>query len=103
MKINKPPVAIVTPRTQVVTLPTKKAIIDGSSSTDDEDVSQLTYKWEIRKNPIKYELPPQHYTDPTLTLDNLVAGNYTIRLTVSDANGKRKYRYTMTMENLLNQ
>ena len=92
LKVNQPPQAIVTPPTQVVTLPTKKAIIDGSSSTDDEDVSQLTYKWEIRKNPIKYEIPTQHSTDPTLTLDNLVAGNYTIRLTVTDANG-RKMKY----------
>ena len=89
LKVNQPPQAIVNPPTQVVTLPTKKAIIDGSSSTDDEDVSQLTYKWEIRKNPIKYEIPTQHSTDPTLTLDNLVAGNYTIRLTVTDANGKK--------------
>ena len=94
MKVNQPPKAIVTPTTQIVTLPTKKAIVDGSSSTDDEDVSQLTYKWEIRKNPIKYEIPTQHSTDPTLTLDNLVAGNYTIRLTVTDANGKHiKYYY----------
>ena len=98
MKVNQPPQAIVNPPTQVVTLPTKKAIIDGSSSTDDEDISQLTYKWEIRKNPIKYEIPTQHSTDPTLTLDNLVAGNYTIRLTVTDANGRKmKYRYLIRM------
>ena len=93
LKVNQPPQAIVNPPTQVVTLPTKKAIIDGSSSTDDEDVSQLTYKWEIRKNPIKYEIPTQHSTDPTLTLDNLVAGNYTIRLTVTDAKG-RKFKHS---------
>ena len=98
LKVNQPPQAIVNPPTQVVTLPTKKAIIDGSSSTDDEDISQLTYKWEIRKNPIKYEIPTQHSTDPTLTLDNLVAGNYTIRLTVTDANGRKmKYRYLIRM------
>ena len=89
MKLDQPPQAIVTPTRQVVALPTKRAIIDGSSSTDDEDVSQLTYKWVIRKNPIKYEIPTQHSTDPTLTLDNLVAGNYTIRLTVTDANGRK--------------
>ena len=89
MKVNQLPQAIVTPSKQVVVLPTNKAIIDGSSSTDHEDVSQLTYKWEIRKNPINYEIPTQHSTDPILTLDNLVVGNYTIRLCVTDANGRK--------------
>lgn len=49
LKINQKPTAVVTPVSQIITLPTRKAIIDGSSSTDDEDVSKLTYKWEIRK------------------------------------------------------
>ena len=84
-----PPQAIVTPARQVVVLPTKRAIVDGSSSTDDENVSQLTYKWEIRKNPIKYEIPTRHSSDPFLALDNLVAGNYIIRLTVTDAKGRK--------------
>ena len=86
-KINQLPHAIVVPPTQAITLPTKTAIIDGSSSTDDEDVSQLSYKWELRQGPLAYEKPIES-TEATLTLNDLVAGNYTIRLTVTDAHGK---------------
>ena len=86
LKVNKSPIAVVTPVTQTITLPTNKAIIDGSSSTDDENVSELKYKWEIRKNPVAYEKETPS-TDSTLTLEDLVAGNYTIRLTVEDAKG----------------
>ena len=86
-KINQRPHAIVVPPTQTITLPTKTAIIDGSSSTDDEDVSKLSYKWELRQGPLAYETPIKS-TEATLTLDDLVAGNYTIRLTVTDANCK---------------
>ena len=51
-------------------------------------MSKLTYKWEIRKNPLDYpEENQQLSTDSTLTLEGLVAGNYTIRLTVSDSDG----------------
>ena len=93
LKVNQPPKAVVTPVSQIITLPTRKAIIDGSSSTDDEDVSKLTYKWEIRKNPLAYEHEQLQSTDSTLTLDSLVAGNYTIRLTVQDSNGMKILLY----------
>ena len=90
LKINQKPNAVVTPVSQIITLPTRKAIIDGSSSTDDGDVSKLTYKWEIRKTPLDYPSENQELsTDSTLTLEGLVAGNYTIRLTVSDSDGMK--------------
>ena len=84
-KINQPPTAIVNPASQTVTLPTKRAIIDGSKSTD-EDTDTLTFKWGLKTGPLAYEKPIES-TQSTLTLEGLVAGNYTIRLTVTDAQG----------------
>lgn len=83
VRINKPPLAVVKPPTQLVNLPTKKAIIDGSFSTDDSN--DLTYKWELVSAPMSY---PRELPDgPTLALDNLVEGNYTVKLTVTDKDG----------------
>lgn len=83
-RINAPPKASIIPATQTVNLPTNKAIVDGSGSTDDS-TQPLTYAWEIISGPVGYQ--PTLLPSPTLTLENLIAGNYTIRLTVSDEDG----------------
>ena len=73
------------PPTQTVLLPTTKAVIDASGSTDDTDVKDLTYKWEITTSPVGFqqELPDLQL----ITLENLLAGNYTITVTVTDPDG----------------
>ena len=67
-RVNSPPKAIVQPVFQTVNLPTTKAIIDGSGSSD--DTADLKFKWEILNGPVNYqhELP----SEPTLTLADLV-------------------------------
>ena len=83
-RINTPPKAIIVPTTQTVNLPTNKAIVDGSGSTDDSGKIKAYY-WEILSGPVGYQ--PELEQLPTLTLSNLTSGNYTIKLTVTDADG----------------
>eukprot|EP00090_Calanus_glacialis_P008081 TRINITY_DN16425_c0_g1_i1.p1 TRINITY_DN16425_c0_g1~~TRINITY_DN16425_c0_g1_i1.p1 ORF type:complete len:942 (-),score=151.95 TRINITY_DN16425_c0_g1_i1:315-3140(-) len=83
-RINTPPKAIIVPTTQTVNLPTNKAIVDGSGSTDDSGPIK-TYYWEILSGPVGYQ--PELEQLPTMTLSNLTSGNYTIKLTVTDEDG----------------
>ena len=80
--------AHATPTLQEIQWPNQKtAIIYGSSSKGDENVHQPTYKWEIIDRPEAYELEtPQAYKK--FTLKKLIPGNYHIRLTIIDSNGK---------------
>lgn len=80
-RMNKPPIAIISPASQVVKLPNTGAVLDGSSSTDDDRV--VSYHWELQQGPIGYQ--PNLVDTPTLQLDNLIAGNYTFKLTVGDS------------------
>ncbi|XP_057326947.1 dyslexia-associated protein KIAA0319-like protein [Microplitis mediator] len=80
-RINKPPIAIISPSSQIVKLPNTGAVLDGSSSTDDDNV--ISYHWELQQGPIGYQ--PNLVDTPTLQLDNLIAGNYTFKLTVQDS------------------
>ncbi|XP_018432099.1 PREDICTED: dyslexia-associated protein KIAA0319-like protein homolog [Nanorana parkeri] len=84
-RVNQPPVAIVSPRYQEISLPTTSTVIDGSQSTDDEKI--VSYHWEELKGPLREE----KITGDTeiLKLTNLVPGNYTFRLTVEDSDGAR--------------
>ena len=81
--MNSAPVAVLVPLSQTLTLPTKEAIIDGSSSTDDRPLTN--YRWELLISPIGYQA--QLEQRPTITLTNLTAGNYTVRMTVTDKDG----------------
>jgi hypothetical protein len=83
-RINTPPKAVIAPPTQTVNLPTNKAIVDGSGSTDDSGKLAL-YTWVLDGGPVGYQ--PDLPSLPTLSLNNLTAGNYTIRLTVTDEDG----------------
>ncbi|KAL0116040.1 hypothetical protein PUN28_011119 [Cardiocondyla obscurior] len=81
-RINQAPIAIITPASQIVKLPNTGAVLDGSNSKDDDSV--ISYHWELQQGPIGYQ--PNILDTPTLQLDNLIAGNYTFKLTVEDSN-----------------
>lgn len=82
-RVNKPPVAVVSPDFQQISLPTSSTVIDGSQSTDDDKV--VAWHWEEVKGPLREEKVSAD--TPVLTLTNLVPGNYTFSLTVTDSDG----------------
>ncbi|XP_015600421.1 dyslexia-associated protein KIAA0319-like protein [Cephus cinctus] len=86
-RINQAPIAIISPASQIVKLPNTGAVLDGSSSKDDDQV--ISYHWELEQGPIGYQ--PNLVATPTLQLDNLIAGNYTFKLTVEDSDHVTNY------------
>ncbi|NWR23411.1 K319L protein, partial [Emberiza fucata] len=82
-RVNQPPVAIVSPPVQEISLPTISTLIDGSKSTDDDKI--ISYHWEELKGPLREEKVSSD--TPILRLTNLVPGNYTFSLTVVDSDG----------------
>ncbi|XP_054007146.1 dyslexia-associated protein KIAA0319 isoform X1 [Hylaeus anthracinus] len=80
-RINQAPIAVISPASQVVKLPNTGAVLDGSSSKDDDRV--ISYHWELQQGPIGYQ--PNLVDTPTLQLDNLIPGNYTFKLTIEDS------------------
>ena len=77
-RVNRPPVAVVSPVNQTLYLPNSKALLEGSDSSDDQPSDQLVYAWEVVAAPLTWarqELKPA----ATLQLENLTPGNYTIR------------------------
>ncbi|NXE93327.1 K319L protein, partial [Menura novaehollandiae] len=82
-RVNQPPVAIVSPQLQEISLPTISTVIDGSHSTDDDKI--VSYHWEELKGPLREEKVSSDTA--ILTLTNLVPGNYTFSLTVVDSDG----------------
>ncbi|TRY71683.1 hypothetical protein TCAL_16200 [Tigriopus californicus] len=88
-RTNKPPTVVLQPSTQQINLPTSKAIIDASASVDDATPKdQLVFKWELKSEPLGYSKDLKE-TGPTLTLDDLIAGNYIIQVTVTDGDGAK--------------
>ncbi|XP_056335716.1 dyslexia-associated protein KIAA0319-like protein [Danio aesculapii] len=94
-RVNKPPVAVVSPKYQEISLPTSSTVIDGSQSTDDDKV--VLWHWEEVKGPLREEKASGD-TD-ILTLTNLVPGNYTFRLTVTDSDGAQNSTQAMLLVN----
>ncbi|NXG62640.1 K319L protein, partial [Hemiprocne comata] len=82
-RVNQPPVAIVSPQFQEISLPTISTVIDGSQSTDDDKI--VSYHWEELRGPLREERVSSDTA--VLTLTNLVPGNYTFSLTVVDSDG----------------
>lgn len=80
---NRPPVAIVSPQYQEISLPTTSTVIDGSQSTDDDKIVQ--YHWEELKGPLREKKISEDTA--ILKLSKLVPGNYTFSLTVVDSDG----------------
>ena len=55
--INEPPIAHLQPGEQIINLPTSKAIIDASESSDDiTEVKNLKFKWELETKPLGNEI-----------------------------------------------
>lgn len=80
-RINKPPKINITPANQTVKLPNTGAVLDASSSTDDDGI--VSWHWELQQGPLGYE--PDLKETPTLQLNDLTRpGNYTFKLTVTD-------------------
>lgn len=74
--INKPPIVVITPSSQTVKLPNTGAVLDGSSSSDDDKI--VSWHWELQQGPLGYQ--PHLQDTSTLQLDNLVVpGNYTFK------------------------
>jgi len=82
-RINSPPQAIIQPSNSVVQLPKQEIVLDGSLSVDDDRI--INYKWSLVKAPIGFEIPSNDLETETLKLKNLVAGNYSFRLLVTDS------------------
>nr|CAG4636763.1 EOG090X00QS [Ceriodaphnia reticulata] len=83
-RVNQPPVAVIVPTSQTVHLPNSIGILDGGTSTDDYKIA--SYRWDLEKGPISYQFEPKSQTN--LELTDLVAGNYTFKLTVTDSDGE---------------
>ncbi|XP_072466176.1 dyslexia-associated protein KIAA0319-like protein homolog isoform X2 [Notamacropus eugenii] len=81
--VNQPPVAVVSPQFQEISLPTTSTVIDGSQSTDDDKI--VRFHWEELKGPLREEKVSEDTA--ILKLTNLVPGNYTFSLTVMDSFG----------------
>ncbi|XP_072267706.1 dyslexia-associated protein KIAA0319 homolog isoform X2 [Pyxicephalus adspersus] len=82
-RINQWPVAVVSPRTQEVSLLSTSAFIDGSQSSDDDKI--MAYLWEEITGP-SHQLKTVG-EESVLHLSDLEPGNYTYRLTVTDSDG----------------
>ncbi|XP_060521492.1 dyslexia-associated protein KIAA0319 homolog [Cylas formicarius] len=80
-RINKPPTIVITPANQTIKQPNAAAVLDASSSTDDDGIT--SWHWELQQGPLGYE--PELKDSPTLQLNDLTKpGNYTFKLTVTD-------------------
>ncbi|KAJ7338580.1 hypothetical protein JRQ81_012482 [Phrynocephalus forsythii] len=79
---NQPPIAIVSPKAQDISVPTTSTVIDGNQSTDDAKI--VSYHWEEIEGPLREKASAD---TPVLHLSNLIPGNYTFRLTVIDSDG----------------
>ncbi|KAK9883051.1 hypothetical protein WA026_001259 [Henosepilachna vigintioctopunctata] len=80
-RINKPPQIVITPANQTIKQPNAAAVLDASSSTDDDGIT--SWHWELQQGPLGYQ--PQLSDNPTLQLNDLSKpGNYTFKLTVTD-------------------
>ncbi|XP_073820861.1 dyslexia-associated protein KIAA0319-like protein [Musca autumnalis] len=80
-RINRVPQVIITPSEQTIRQPTTNAILDGSTSVDDDKI--VSWHWEVVSGPIGYQ--PKLPEVNTLQLTDLTSpGNYTFKLTVTD-------------------
>lgn len=49
-RINQPPQIIITPANQTIKLPNTGAVLDASSSTDDDHI--VSWHWELQQGPL---------------------------------------------------
>lgn len=83
-RINQPPQVHIIPANQTVKLPNTGAVLDASTSIDDDRI--VNWHWELEQGPLGYQ--PDLQDTPTLQLNDLTRpGNYTFKLTVTDSDG----------------
>jgi len=83
---NYPPMAVILPPMKTVILPKDMALFNGSTSTD--DVKVVSYFWQLVSGPPGFHVDlPSDNKSQSVWLTNLIAGNYTISLTVTDEPG----------------
>ncbi len=92
---NHPPVAAFTPIYGVDTEDPLVVRLDASASTDPDGDEIVAYMWTFFQQdgqPADVTILPKDYTttttDPVITVDFKVEGNYTVTLVVRDARGK---------------
>lgn len=84
-RVNQAPKAMIKPSDQQITHG-NTAVLDGSESTDDEGI--VGYSWEVVSAPISARIDYVGGRErQMLQLGNLVPGQYSVRLTVTDTNG----------------
>lgn len=49
-RVNRPPQIVITPVNQTIKLPTTGAVLDASSSTDDDGI--VSWHWELQQGPL---------------------------------------------------
>lgn len=52
---NTPPVIIITPANQTIKQPNSAAVLDASSSTDDDGI--IAWHWELQQGPLGKIIP----------------------------------------------
>ncbi|CAK8683931.1 unnamed protein product [Clavelina lepadiformis] len=87
LRVNEAPVAVISPDTQILTLPIDTTVLDGSSSHDDAKI--VSYHWEMQSSPLQAAEGQVQFEDdqPFLQLSKLVVGDYQFELTVTDSDG----------------
>lgn len=49
-RINTPPSIVITPANQTIKQPNSAAVLDASSSTDDDGI--ISWQWELQQGPL---------------------------------------------------
>lgn len=49
-RINQPPTIVITPANQTIKQPNSAAVLDASSSTDDDGI--VSWHWELQQGPV---------------------------------------------------
>nr|XP_039253437.1 dyslexia-associated protein KIAA0319-like protein [Styela clava] len=93
LRVNKPPVAVISPTFQELTLPTDSTLLDGSQSHDDDGIE--TYEWEEVEGPLQANINKDKNgnlpNEKVLKITGLIVGNYTFKLTVTDTDKVTDY------------
>lgn len=99
-QVNTAPVVSL-PGNQTITLPTSSLTITGNV-TDDAGIANVSIVWSQITGPNTANLSST--TSPSITISNLIEGNYIFRLTATDSQGLSSYaEITITVNPVPNQ
>jgi len=98
--VNQPPLAVVTPSNQAITLPTNTVSLNGSKSYDPDGIISI-YAWTQNSGPAASTLT--NAATATATASGLKQGTYIFKLVVTDNNGATATAYdTVTVNPAVN-